>query len=431
LNFGASGTLMVQIRRGAPVDLFISAADEQVQQLIQSGLADAASRQVLAGNSLVLITGAKTNAAISWSSLTEPSVHKVAIGDPQNVPAGMYAMQTLRALGMATPLKDKLVYGQNVRQVLVYVQRHEVDAGIVYHSDAVAAGKTVRIVAVVPETSHDPIEYSAVVLHNSAQRCAAEAFLDYLTSSPAQDVLMSYGFSPPPAVAMINPAVPPVENTGTVWPALRLSLAIASTATVLAVLVGVFLAYVISRRQFSGRSAIESLICLPLVLPPTVVGYLLIVALGADSWVGRLLHYSVVFRIEGAILAAATVALPLVYIPSRSAFSSVDRELEDVARLMGANALQTFWHLSLPMARRGIAGGLVLGFARALGEFGATMMVFGMQPQRLTLPISIYADFQSLTLRHAVPAVALLIGVSAGIMLIYNLVIREHPIRRM
>jgi molybdate transport system permease protein len=83
------------------------------------------------------------------------------------------------------------------------------------------------------------------------------------------------------------------------------------------------------------------------------------------------------------------------------------------------------------MARRGIAGGLVLGFARALGEFGATLMVFGMQPERLTLPISIYADFQSLALRHAVPAVALLIGVSAAVMLIYNLVIREHPIRRM
>jgi molybdate transport system permease protein len=335
-------------------------------------------------------------------------------------------MQTLAAMGLATPLKDKLVYGENVRQVLVYVQRREVDAGIVYHSDAVAAKNTVRIVSTAAESTHDPIEYPAVVLRNSAHRCAAEAFLDYLTSPPVQAVLASYGFSPPPAVAMINSAVLPPESSGSIWSALRLSLEIASAATGLAVAVGVLLAYAISRRQFTGRSAIEALICLPLVLPPTVVGYLLIVALGADSWVGWLLHYSVVFRIEGAILAAATVALPLVYIPSRSAFSNVDRELEDVARLMGASALQTFWHLSLPMARRGIAGGLVLGFARALGEFGATLMVFGMQPQRLTLPISIYADFQSLTLRHAAPAVILLLGISLAVVLAYNLFIREQ-----
>ena len=202
---------------------------------------------------------------------------------------------------------------------------------------------------------------------------------------------------------------------GPLW----LSLKIASLATLLAGVIGVALAFAVSRRRFKFKSPIEALITLPLVLPPTVVGYFLIVGLGSQSVIGKLLHYSIVFRIEGAILAAAVVALPLVYMPSRAAFSAVDRELEDVARLFGATRLETFWHVSLPLARRGIASGLVLGFARALGEFGATMMVFGWSPGRTTLPISIYADFES-DFTHATPAVLTLVAVSLAVMLVYN-----------
>jgi molybdate transport system permease protein len=150
------------------------------------------------------------------------------------------------------------------------------------------------------------------------------------------------------------------------------------------------------------------------------VGYLLIVGFGAQSPFGRVFHHSILFRLEGAILAAAVVALPMVYMPSRAAFSAVDREMEDIARLFGATRFESFWHVSLPLARRGIASGLVLGFARALGEFGATMMVFGWSPNRVTLPISIYADYESSDFNHAAPAVLTLMGISLGVMLLYN-----------
>src|SRR5436305_1880758 len=179
-----------------------------------------------------------------------------------------------------------------------------------------------------------------------------------------------------------------------VWPPLLLSLRIALIATALTSVLGVPLAFAMSRRRFAGKSILDALITAPLVLPPTVVGYMLIVVLGARGWIGhwlkRAFDYSIVFRVEGAVLAAAVVALPMLYMPAKAAFAGVDRELEDVARLFGAGRLRTFWHVSLPLARRGVASGLILAFARALGEFGATLMVFGGQPARVTLPILIY-----------------------------------------
>jgi len=208
------------------------------------------------------------------------------------------------------------------------------------------------------------------------------------------------------------------------WPALWLSLRIATTATAVTMLLGVPLAYFTARRQFPGKSVVEALILTPLVLPPTVVGYLIITTLGARGWAGSWLNdlvgYSVMFRFEGAVLAAATVALPMQYMPARAAFASVDRELEDMARTLGAGRLQSFWHVSLPLARRGVLGGAILAFARALGEFGATIMVLGDIEGRRTLPIEIYSDYVSGKLSNAAPAVIVLIAISLGIIALYN-----------
>ena len=205
------------------------------------------------------------------------------------------------------------------------------------------------------------------------------------------------------------------------WSALLLSVEIAITAMVVAALVGIPLAYAMARRRFPGKSLLEGLILIPMVLPPTVVGYLLIMALGARGWLSPLLGgYSIIFRFEGAVLAAAIVALPLLYLPAKAGFAAVERELEDIAVLMGANRLEVFWHVSVPLARRGLASGLILAFARALGEFGATVMVFGWQPGRLTLPISIYADYEQGELSHATAAVVALSLISLSLVMAYN-----------
>jgi molybdate transport system permease protein len=205
---------------------------------------------------------------------------------------------------------------------------------------------------------------------------------------------------------------------------LRLSLEIAVCATALAAAVAIPLAYGLAKRSFPGKSAVEALLTVPLVLPPTVVGYLIIVALGRRGWPGRWLadafDYSILFRFEGAVLASAVVALPLLYLPAKAAFATVDRELEEIATLMGAGRLRVFWHVSLPLARRGIASGLILAFARALGEFGATVMVFGRQVGRKTLPISVYDDYEAGEPERAWAAVLALTAVSLALIVLYN-----------
>lgn len=209
-----------------------------------------------------------------------------------------------------------------------------------------------------------------------------------------------------------------------VWAPLWLSLQIALAATALVAAVGIPLAFLLARRRFPGKGLVEALITVPLVLPPTVVGYLIIVALGSQGVVGRWLKqafdYSILFRFEGAVLAAAVVALPLLYMPAKAAFASVDAELEDIAVLMGAGRLRLFWHVALPLARRGIASGLLLAFARALGEFGATVMVFGWQPDAETLPIVVYNRYLEGDLAAAGAAVAVLAGLSLLLILAYN-----------
>jgi molybdate transport system permease protein len=209
-----------------------------------------------------------------------------------------------------------------------------------------------------------------------------------------------------------------------IWPPLWLTLRIATVATILTILVGVPLAFFMSRRRFAGKSLVEGLIMMPLVLPPTVVGYVIIMLLGArgllGQWINRWTGYSIIFRFEGAVLASAIVALPMLYMPAKAAFASVERELEDMARTLGANRLQMFWHVSIPLARRGLISGVMLAFARALGEFGATVMVFGWQPNRLTLPISIYLDYEQDHLFHATAAVIALSVISLGLIMAYN-----------
>ncbi|CAN5437505.1 molybdate ABC transporter permease subunit [soil metagenome] len=206
--------------------------------------------------------------------------------------------------------------------------------------------------------------------------------------------------------------------------ALSLSLQIALCATAIVALIGIPLSYLLARKKFFGRSIIETLLTVPLVLPPTVVGYLIILSLGVQSPIGQMLDrgfgFRLLFSLPGAILAAVVVSLPLLLLPARAAFAAVEPEYEEIARLFGAGRLQTFWHVNLPLARRGIASGLLLAFARALGEFGATVMVFGSQEGRQTLPISIYQDFVGLDLSHAAPAVVLLSAISLAVMIAYN-----------
>jgi molybdate transport system permease protein len=180
---------------------------------------------------------------------------------------------------------------------------------------------------------------------------------------------------------------------------LRLSLAIACAATALVLPPGILLGRLLARRRFPGKSVLETVLTLPLVLPPTAVGYLLLALLAREGPLGPEalgVDLDLLFTWKGATLAAAVMALPLVVRGGRTAFEGVDPRLEAMARTLGLGPVRTFFAVSLPLARRGLAAAALLGFARSLGEFGATVIVAGSIPGRTrTLALAIFADLQA------------------------------------
>jgi molybdate transport system permease protein len=184
------------------------------------------------------------------------------------------------------------------------------------------------------------------------------------------------------------------------WVALGLSLKVAGWATALNLVLGLGAGHALARWRFPGRELADALLTLPMVMPPTVLGYYLLVLIGSRGPLGRWLqtHFGInlIFTWQAAVIAATVVSFPLVFKSARAAFETVDPQLEDAARLLGVGAWGTFFRVSLPLAWRGVMAGLLLAFARALGEFGATLMVAGSIPGKTqTLSIAVYEAVQA------------------------------------
>jgi molybdate transport system permease protein len=205
--------------------------------------------------------------------------------------------------------------------------------------------------------------------------------------------------------------------------ALGLSIRVAFFATLLNVLLGIPLAYILARRAFRGRALVDLLVTLPLVLPPTVTGYYLIVLLGRRGWLGAPVYawtgWSVAFTWYAAVIAATVMALPLLVRTARAAIESVDRELEKAAYTLGRSEWRTALEVTLPLAKNGIIAGLVLAFARALGEFGATLMLAGNIPGKTaTVPLAIYTAVQTGEMGEAVVLVLTLTILSCIVLMV-------------
>src|SRR5690606_25719711 len=184
------------------------------------------------------------------------------------------------------------------------------------------------------------------------------------------------------------------------WIALALSLKVAGFATVISLVLGTATGFLLARVRFPGRDLLDTLLTLPMVLPPTVLGYYLLVLLGRRSafgaWLQDTFGISMIFTWQGAAVAAAIVAFPLVFKPARAALEGVDGQLENAARVLGVSELAIFFRVTWPLAWRGILAGVLLAFARALGEFGATLMVAGSIPGKTqTLSIAVYEAVQA------------------------------------
>lgn len=194
-NFGASGTLQHQIEQGAPVDIFISAGEAQMDALEKDNLLAPGTRRDLLENQLVLIVPMREQYVKGFADLTKSSVKSIAVGDPKVVPAGMYAKETLQYLKLLPEITRKLVFAQDVRQALAYVETGNADAGLVYVTDA-RISTAVRVVATAPADSHLPILYPIALLRDSKSPQAARTLLDAIESSDSRTEFEKYGFTP-------------------------------------------------------------------------------------------------------------------------------------------------------------------------------------------------------------------------------------------
>jgi molybdate transport system substrate-binding protein len=201
-NFGSSGELQKQIEAGAPVDLFISAAERQMDELEQKGLIVAATRRIFARNVLTVVKPTDSKIDISKpADLLDPRVTKIVIGNPKTVPVGQYTEESLKTQGLWDRLQPKLVFAENVRQALDYVARGEVDAGFVYTTDAAVRRQQVSEAFRPAEDTYRPVVYPAAMVAGAKQAALAQAFLELLVGREARAVLARFGFQPPPGTA--------------------------------------------------------------------------------------------------------------------------------------------------------------------------------------------------------------------------------------
>jgi molybdate transport system permease protein len=403
LNFASSSTLARQIEAGAAADAYLSADEEWMDYLAERGLIDKASRRNLLGNTLVLVTPVAKPLQVSMSrqaALDGLFGGRLALGDPAHVPAGRYARQALEHLGWYEGLKDRLLPCADVRAALTLVERGEVDAGIVYASDAAAA--KVSVAGVFPDDSHRPIRYPVALCPKAAPEAAG--WVDHLFAAGPTGVFARHGFrtqgQPVPAATPAEAAAGFFDFSAADGSALALSVKVALLATAVVAVPGMICGWLLARRKFAGKAIVDGLLHVPLVIPPVVTGYLLLVVLGANGLVGRWLHRTVgidlAFTWKAAVIAAGVMAFPLMVRSVRVAMELADLRLESAARTLGASPLKTMLSVTLPLALPGILSGMILTFARSLGEFGATMTFAGnLAGETRTLPLAMYSAMQS------------------------------------
>lgn len=408
LSFASSSTLARQIEAGAEADVFISANKQWMDYVQDKGVLSPETRTDWASNRLALVAPKGTGAMIPKGANRAELLSrlagirgKIAVGDPGHVPAGMYAKQALESACLYESLKSRLVACPSVRAAMRLVEEGQVETGIVYQSDAVTSDR-VTVVGIFPQQWHDPITFQIGLLRG--RRPSAASLAEFLTGAHASRTLTQFGFGNSHRAVFTSPTS--ASPSASLWrlteperAALAVSLRVALTSVLLLIAPGIFLGYVLARKDFAGKTLVEGLVHAPLVLPPIVLGYLLLLLLGPNGPGGRWLHQifgiELAFTFKAAVLASAVVALPLMVRSVRTAVAVADRGLEAAAYTLGAGPIRTFLLVTLPLVAPGVIAGTVLAFARSLGEFGATAVFMGNLEGQRTLPLAIYSALQT------------------------------------
>ena len=404
-SFDATSRLAPQVFRGAPADVFISADLDWMGWLEERESVVPASVRPILTNHLVLAVPSGAFVPLGPQDLEDPRVGRIALAG-EDVPVGRYARAALELAGVWELIQDRVIRGGSARGTLEWVARREADGGVVYRTDALA-GSRVRIAFEFPSDGYPQVVYPGAVAAGSRNPRSAAAFLDFLGGAEAQAIFARSGFGPADALQADGATSEAPGRRFTLSPAsaVRLSLFVAFGAVLLGLVPAVVVGWLLARSDFFGKTFVSMVFMAPLVIPPVVTGFLLLTVLGRQSVVGGFLDaigLPVPFTILGATLAALVVGFPLYVMAVRGAFESVDRRYEEVSWTLGVPRAPTFRRISLPLALPGIAAGSVLAFARALGEFGATVVLAGnLEGETRTIALAIYSLLESPTGRGA------------------------------
>jgi molybdate transport system permease protein len=432
-SFDATSRLAPQTLEGVPADLFFSADKRWMDWVEERGGIRARTRVELFANEVVLVVPAEIQEPPAGpEALLDPAFRHIALAG-ENVPAGRYARTAMESSGLWAAVANRVVRSGNVRGALEWVALGEADAGIVYRTDA-AVEERVRIAFTFPVGSYSPVTYPAAVLAGAPSPDLAADFLSFCRSGSAEEVFLAAGFTmAPPATGSRDPSRPALGSIEAPepggdeeqahlpdpWSAIRLSFLVALAATLAGFVPAVWLGWVLARKDFIGKSVIATVALVPLVLPPVVTGFILLSLLGTQAPLGAWLAglgLPVPFTLLGATVAALTVGLPLYVVSVRNAFQAVDPSYEEIAWTLGHRPWSTFAKVTFPLALPGIAAGAVLAFARALGEFGATVVLAGnIEGSTRTIALAVYTLLESPRGREVI---WLLVGASVVLSLV-------------
>lgn len=397
---GSSGKHFAQIVNGAPFDVFLAADVERPKQLEASGRGVEGSRFTYAVGEIVLWSPDEDLVDPEGAILRGDDFQYLALANPRLAPYGKAAQQILENKKLWEPLSSKIVQGENISQTFQFISSRNAQLGFVSLSQILQPGQSIQgSYASFDPKSYDPIEQQAVQL---TDKTGAREFLEFLQSKEAQAVIQSYGYSTTMDVQSYEPSAK-VHNglKSSNWSAVWLTFRLALISTVILLILGTPLAWWLATTRFRYKSAIEAAVALPIILPPTVLGFYLLIALGPSGPIGRLLDVigvsPIVFTFTGLVVGSIIYSLPFVVQPLQAAMSAIGQGPREVAATLRASPWDRFFSVIIPLAWPGFLTASVLGFAHTVGEFGVVLMIGGNIPDETkVLSISIYDHVEAL-----------------------------------
>lgn len=394
ISVGSTGSLFAQIQNGAAIDVLLAGDTRRPAILEAEGRTQ--DRFTYAWGRVVLIGREGGQPAKGEHTLRAGGFTHLALANPETAPYGAAAREALQRLALWDSLEPAVVYGESVGQAYQFVRSGSAELGLVAWSQAIA--DAVDDYWLLPAALHPPIRQDAVLLTRSP---AARAFFEALRSSEARAVIGAAGYGVNPSdMTPADPQVPPSAGDSP-WAAIRLTVLLAASSTVLLLCFGTPLAWWLARGQSRWRVPVDALVALPLVLPPTVLGFYLLVLLGPEGPVGaaweQLGGPRLVFSFGGLVIGSVLYSLPFVVQPLRNSFQAIDASLLEAAATLRASRFDRWRSVVFPLARPGFVSATVLGFAHTVGEFGVVLMIGGSVPGRTkVLSIAIYDHVEQL-----------------------------------